>query len=144
MDRICDPLMFLVNNLTVVTVMVPVIVPGLVAVIVSQRFQCITQVNRMLKYPLIGTEVLSADLRAGVYQCQLRSEGKPALDPLLKLMTGTDLQEEKVRIIASLGSVGEDELIQQVLQLSMSGDIRSQDMDTCVAGCLATTKGMHT
>ena len=92
---------------------------------------------------IIGTETLSADLRAGVYQCQLRTEGKPALEALLKLMTSTDLQEEKVRIIASLGSVREQELIQQVLELSMSAEIRSQDMDTCVAGCLATAKGMH-
>ena len=92
---------------------------------------------------IIGTETLSADLRAGVYQCQLRTEGKPALEALLKLMTSTDLQEEKVRIIASLGSVREQELIQQVLELSMSAEIRSQDMDTCVAGCLATAQGMH-
>ena len=64
------------------------------------------------------------------------------LEALLKRMKETDLQEEQVRIIASLGSVTEPELIQQVLELSMSADIRSQDMDTCVAGCLGTAKGM--
>ena len=57
-------------------------------------------------------------------------------------MKKSDLQEEKVRIISSLGSVKDPQLIQEVLELSMSADIRSQDMDTCVAGCLGTTKGV--
>ncbi|KAI6648113.1 hypothetical protein LOD99_11922 [Oopsacas minuta] len=88
-----------------------------------------------------GTETLSADLRSAVYCCQARMEGAKVLQTLINLMKSTDLEEEPVGIIPSLGSVREPELIKQVLELSMSNDIRSQDMDTCVAGCLATAKG---
>ena len=94
-------------------------------------------------YPCyVGTTTLSADLRGVVYVSQLKRGGAEVLDVLLKRMKETDLQEEQVRIIACLGSVTEPELIQKVLKLSMSADIRSQDMDTCVAGCLGTAKGM--
>ena len=91
---------------------------------------------------VVGTNTLSADLRGTVYASQLKRGGAEVLEALLKRMKETDLQEEQVRIIYSLGSVTEPELIQRVLELSMSADIRSQDMDTCVAGCLGTAKGM--
>jgi len=71
-------------------------------------------------------ETIIPDLRTLVYSLAVRSEPSN-YDKLLELHDQTDLHEEKVRILRSLGSASTQELLQRTLDLSISEKVRSQD-----------------
>jgi len=85
--------------------------------------------------------VLPADLRGAVYATVLRNGGEAELDQLLKLFHVVELQEERVRIMRSLGAVKQPELIQRVLEFGMSEHVRSQDTVFVLGGATGSVKG---
>jgi len=88
-----------------------------------------------------GSSTLSADLRAAVYSIALKHGGVAEYDSLLKLYHKTDLQEERVRILRSLGATADSTLLQRTLDFSISSDVRSQDTVSVIAGTTGTVNG---
>jgi len=73
--------------------------------------------------------ILPADLRAAVYRAVLASsDPTSAYDALIKLYRESDLAEEKVRILRALGTVKEAELMDRILEFSLSDEVKAQDM----------------
>ncbi len=67
-----------------------------------------------------GEESIQADLRTAVYDSVLSEADETLLEKFIDLHNKADLQEEKMRLCTSLGSVRKPELIQKVLEFSMS------------------------
>ena len=94
---------------------------------------------------------LNPDLRSTVYAIVLsnlfehissswcvlqavREGGEAVYNKLIERYHATELQEEKVRILRSLGYTKSPELAQRTLALAISSDVRSQDTVSCLAG----------
>ncbi|KAK2191046.1 hypothetical protein NP493_60g00040 [Ridgeia piscesae] len=60
---------------------------------------------------------------------------------LFQLLSAADLHEERVRILRSLGAVRNKDLIQRVLDLSLSKDVRSQDTVFVISGVTGSVEG---
>jgi len=90
---------------------------------------------------LDGSQTLPADLRGPVYSIVLSTGGEEEYNRLLKLLEATDLQEEKVRILRSLGSAKDEALIQRTLNFSLSESVRSQDTVFVIGGVTGTVQG---
>lgn len=67
-----------------------------------------------------GESVLPADLRTAVYSTVLKAGDQTTLEAVLKLLRDADLHEERVRLMRCMGSVSKPELINQVLNFSLS------------------------
>ncbi|EYU20325.1 hypothetical protein ABFS82_01G010500 [Erythranthe guttata] len=77
-----------------------------------------------------NTPVLPPDLRRAVYVAVVRSATKAdrsSYDSLLRIYRETDLSQEKTRILGSLGSCRDPEIIQEFLNFLLSPEVRSQD-----------------
>lgn len=85
--------------------------------------------------------LLPADLRGAVYATVLRNGGEPEMERLLALFHATELQEERVRIMRSLGAVKQDDLLQRVLDFAMGEHVRSQDTVFVLGGACGSVKG---
>ncbi|KAI0228894.1 Puromycin-sensitive aminopeptidase [Lamellibrachia satsuma] len=85
--------------------------------------------------------VMSADLRAPVYATVLAHGATEEYEQMLKLLSAADMHEEKVRILRSLGAVRDKKLIQRVLDLSLSKDVRSQDTVFVIGGVTGSAEG---
>lgn len=78
-----------------------------------------------------NTPVLPPDLRLAVYVAVMRSSNKSnkfGYDSLLRIYRETDLSQEKTRILGSLGSCSDPEIIQEFLDFLLSSEVRSQDV----------------
>ncbi|CAH1155326.1 unnamed protein product [Phaedon cochleariae] len=84
-------------------------------------------------------EKLSADLRSACYKCVLLNGGRREFETLLELYRSTDLNEEKMRIVLSLGCTRKDELLKELLQFGLSDEVKTQD-STLVISSVAQTK----
>jgi puromycin-sensitive aminopeptidase len=71
----------------------------------------------------------------------LRHGGESEFESLLKLYRSSDLQEERVRILRSLGSAADKTLLQKTLDFSISDEVRSQDTVFVIAGTAGTVLG---
>lgn len=67
-----------------------------------------------------GGNLIPADLRSAVYSSALYDSEEALLDRLIDLHNKSDLQEEKMRIATSLGSVRSENLIKKVLNFALS------------------------
>jgi len=85
--------------------------------------------------------ILPADLRGAVYATVLRNGGAAELDRLLELFHAAELQEERVRIMRSLGAVTQPELIERVLEFGLSEHVRSQDTAFVLCGATGSVQG---
>jgi puromycin-sensitive aminopeptidase len=88
-----------------------------------------------------GSAQLPADLRGPVYSVALKHGGVTEYESLLKLYRAADLQEEKVRILHSLGSTRDTALLQRTLDFSLSNEVRSQDTVFVIAGTTGSVEG---
>jgi len=89
--------------------------------------------NRFEKF-LKDNSSLNPDLRKVVYGICLASQNKKVYDELLKLYRSTTLQEEKDRIIRSLGSASDAQVLKAALNFFLSDEVRSQGK--CYCRCL--------
>jgi puromycin-sensitive aminopeptidase len=88
-----------------------------------------------------GSSEIPADLRSSIYSVALRHGGESEFESLLKLYRSSDLQEERVRILRSLGSAADKTLLQKTLDFSISDEVRSQDTVFVIAGTAGTVLG---
>ena len=77
-----------------------------------------------------------------VYASVLAEADEKVLQQFIDLHNSADLQEEKMRISTSLGSVRKEELIKKVLDFALSPSVRSQDSVTvlCAVSTNTSTK----
>ncbi|XP_019614242.1 PREDICTED: puromycin-sensitive aminopeptidase-like isoform X6 [Branchiostoma belcheri] len=101
----------------------------------------ITEATKRLEEHISGTRTLHADLRGPVYATVLRHGDEQTYEQLLDLLRKADLHEEKVRILRSLGSVSQPQLIQRVLDFALSSEVRSQDTVFVIGGATSSLKG---
>nr|ADY17977.1 puromycin-sensitive aminopeptidase [Dugesia japonica] len=70
--------------------------------------------------------VLSADIRSAVYSTVLKHGDETHLDKMMELLKRTDLHEERMRIMGSLGSVPFP-MLHRIHKFAFSGEVRNQD-----------------
>jgi len=100
--------------------------------------ETIDEAKRRLKAHLEGN-LIPADLRAAVYSAALYDSEESVLNQLIELHNKSDLQEEKMRIANSLGSVRSENLIRKVLEFAISPAVRSQDSVTVMCSVCSNT-----
>ena len=76
---------------------------------------------------------LDPDLRQTVYTLVAENGGERDWKELLKIYHSTDLHEERVRVLRGAGSFPQAEMVQKVLQFSLSEHVRSQDTPIVLA-----------
>lgn len=84
---------------------------------------------------------LSADLRSAVYRAVLSDGDEKTFNIMLDLYRKSDLHEEKDRILRSLGSIKNDELLNKVMEFSMSDEVRAQDTVFAIMSVALNSKG---
>jgi len=77
-------------------------------------------------------DLIPADIRSAVYASVLSDADETVLNQFIELHNKADLQEEKMRISTSLGSVRKPECISKVLEFALSPSVRSQDSVTVI------------
>ncbi|CAG2105680.1 unnamed protein product [Medioppia subpectinata] len=87
----------------------------------------ISESKKLFDSHIKGTFVIPADLKTAVYRAVAIDCDDKTYDSLLKLYRETDLKEERVRVLRGLGSVRDVNRIQQVLDLSISEEVASND-----------------
>jgi puromycin-sensitive aminopeptidase len=88
----------------------------------SKRFQAFLEDR--------NTPLLPPDIRRAVYVAVMKRASKSnrsGYESLLKVYRETDLSQEKTRILGSLASSSDPELILEVLNFMLSSEVRSQD-----------------
>lgn len=93
--------------------------------------ETITEAKKRFEAHMKG-EAIPADLRSAVYASVLSEADETVLQQFIDLHNKADLQEEKMRLCTSLGSVRKPELISKVLEFSLSPAVRSQDSVTVI------------
>lgn len=82
----------------------------------------------------VKTGNLDPDLRGVVYSQAARYGGPREFKELVALYKKSQLQEEKVRVLRALTRFRDTDIIKQVLDFSLSEDVRSQDTYVLLAG----------
>lgn len=78
-----------------------------------------------------NTRLLPPDLRRAVYVAVMQnvsSSNRSGFDSLLRVYRETDLSQEKTRILGSLGSCRDPEIILELLNFLLTSEVRSQDV----------------
>ncbi|CAD5123517.1 DgyrCDS11856 [Dimorphilus gyrociliatus] len=94
----------------------------------------IAEAKRRFKLHCSSDTKMAADLRKAVYTTVLTDGTSEVMDAMMKLFNDADMHEEKERIMRSLGAVSSPELIDRVLNFSISKDVRSQDTVFVIRG----------
>ncbi len=84
---------------------------------------------------------LPPNLRLAVYSICARNGNKTTYEQLLQLFRTTELQEEKRRLLASLGSFQTTSELQHTLKLSLSHEVRPQDTLSGIVRVVMNRKG---
>jgi puromycin-sensitive aminopeptidase len=73
------------------------------------------------------TGELDPDLRQSVYSLVAENGSDREWSQLLKVYRSSDLQEEKMRVLRAAGSFHDEDLLRELLDFSLSNEVRSQD-----------------
>ncbi|CDS36469.1 puromycin sensitive aminopeptidase [Echinococcus multilocularis] len=73
------------------------------------------------------SNLISPDLRTAVYSICMRSGGDKEFWKLFELYNQATLNDERVRILSSLGATTNADIIQRVFKLTFTEDVRKQD-----------------
>ena len=79
-----------------------------------------------------GESTIPADLRSAVYSTVLKHGDGGSLESVMKLFKGADLDEEKVRLMRCMGAVSQPELINKVLDFSLSVSLSAYDINCTI------------
>ena len=88
---------------------------------------CWRRARRRFDAYLEDPSTLRPDLRGVVFSLTAQQGDAATYDKLWELQHSTDSQEEKVRLLISLTRIPDPELISDVLQRSLTEEVRSQD-----------------
>lgn len=91
----------------------------------------------------LNGDLIPADIRTAVYASVLSDANETVLQQFIDLHNKADLQEEKMRLCTSLGSVRKPELITKVLEFALSPAVRSQDSVTVIISVSNNTSTKH-
>ena len=81
------------------------------------------------------------DLRGVVLSLAAQAGDRDTYDRMWQLEKETSLQEEKIRVLASLARFNQPELLQETLDRTLTSDVRSQDTISVVTAVAANLKG---
>ena len=84
---------------------------------------------------------LRPDLRGVVFSLTAQQGDARTYDRLWQLQRDAELQEEKVRLLLALTRISDPELISDLLQRSLSDDVRSQDTVSVVGAVSGNPRG---
>ncbi|XP_033730775.1 puromycin-sensitive aminopeptidase-like [Pecten maximus] len=101
----------------------------------------VAEANKRFEAHVSGATQLLANLRSSVYITVLANGNEDTFNKMLQLYDAADMQEERVRISRSLGSIKSPELKKKVLQFAMSDKVRSQDTVFVIAGITGSVEG---
>jgi puromycin-sensitive aminopeptidase len=87
----------------------------------------------------LNGQAIPADLRSAIYAGVLYDADLATVEKFIELHDKSELQEEKMRLARNLGCVRKEELIQRVLEFSMSPSVRSQDSVSVICAVSANT-----
>ncbi|XP_038047211.1 puromycin-sensitive aminopeptidase-like [Patiria miniata] len=103
----------------------------------------VEEAHKRFKNHCSGVELIPADLRAPVYLTALSHGDQTTFDEILKLFRAQDLQEEKDRILRTLGSIKDPSLMQKVLDFALTEEVRAQDTVFVIGGLTGTKEGQQ-
>jgi len=98
----------------------------------------IAEARKRFEAHLAGKQI-PADLRSAVYASVLYEADESVLNKFIELHNSTDLQEERMRIAVSLGSIRHEALIKKVLEFALSPAVRSQDSVSVICSVAGNT-----
>ncbi|KAF7994235.1 hypothetical protein HCN44_003325 [Aphidius gifuensis] len=101
----------------------------------------IEESKKRFKQHVNGENLLPADLRSAVYRAVLADGDEKTFNTMLDLYRKSDLHEEKDRILRSLGSVDNEDLLNKVMEFSMSDEVRAQDTVFVIMSVSSNSKG---
>ncbi|XP_012523522.1 puromycin-sensitive aminopeptidase isoform X2 [Monomorium pharaonis] len=101
----------------------------------------IEEAKRRFELHVNGTTTLAADLRSPVYRAVLSVGDANTYETMIKLYRESDLQEEKERILRSLGAIKDETLLRKVLDFAMSEEVRAQDTVFAIMSVSLSYKG---
>lgn len=104
----------------------------------NNDLETIQEAKKRFNAHLNGT-LIPADLRSAVYASVLVDTDLATVSKFIELHDSCDLQEEKMRLAAALGSVTKEELIQKVLEFSISPSVRLQDCVSVICAVSGNT-----
>jgi len=81
-----------------------------------------------------------ADLRGIVYKTAVAKGGSSEYQQCLNIYRTAELQEEKLRALRALGSAEDPELIKSTLALSLTDEVRAQDLYLPIIACAGSSK----
>jgi aminopeptidase 2 len=95
------------------------------------------------KFPkfLEKNDTVVPDLRTTLYSANIAKK-REAWEQVFNIFKTTDLNEERIRCLRSLGATQEDDLLDRTLQLSISEEVRSQDSFYVLASAVENPKGV--
>ncbi|KAK8620087.1 hypothetical protein V6N13_066572 [Hibiscus sabdariffa] len=77
-----------------------------------------------------NTPLLHPDVRKAAYVAVMQkvtSSNKAGFESLLRIYKETDLSQEKIRVLGSLASCPDEDMIQEALNFALSSEVRKQD-----------------
>lgn len=77
--------------------------------------------------------ILAADFRSLMYRAVLSVGSFETYEKMLSLYRETSMHEEKNRILSALGSIKDVNILQKILEFSMSEEVRAQDALQAIA-----------
>jgi puromycin-sensitive aminopeptidase len=109
--------------------------------------ETVAQAKKMFQSFLHGDQIIQADLRRVIYEGVLSAKG--ALDEahdelfeeMMRLYSNSDLLEEKLRLLRSFGVVRNKEILERILNFSVSDKVRAQDSVTVITSVASTKEG---
>ena len=101
----------------------------------------LAEARRRFDAYLEDPSTLRPDLRGVVFSLTAQQGDAATYDKLWELQRSTDSQEEKVRLLISLTRIPDPELISDVLQRSLTEEVRSQDTVSVLGAVSGNPKG---
>ena len=101
----------------------------------------IQEAKNRFQLHISGKTILSPDLRNSAYRAILSTGNKETFETMLKLYRETDLMEEKMRILKSLGGIKDEALLTKALEFALSDEVRFQDTKHVISSIRESPKG---
>nr|CDS30944.1 puromycin sensitive aminopeptidase [Hymenolepis microstoma] len=90
------------------------------------------------------SQLIPSDLRRAIYAICMRSGGDKVFNMLLELHERAQMNDERVKILGSLGMTRDPELLKRVIELAYADFVRKQDRYHVLLGVTGTPGGRRT
>ncbi|XP_008208455.1 puromycin-sensitive aminopeptidase isoform X2 [Nasonia vitripennis] len=101
----------------------------------------ISEAQRRFQMHVEKESILPADFRSLVYGAVLSVGNSETYEKMLSLYRETSMHEEKNRILSALGSIKDVNILQKILEFSMSEEVRAQDALQAIASVTKSHQG---